>query len=98
VHGAIPFPINAPHSRLNKSIEGDLVEICRGLKIRNYDYYHAYEQRGLATNQAVGSSNLSGRAILLFKSIDYSALLGRFSRGCPIKLNLSIYWTLSIIL
>jgi hypothetical protein len=32
----------------------------------------------LTTNQAVGNSNLSGRAIFLFKTTDYSVPLGRF--------------------
>ena len=37
-----------------------------------------YKPGGVSTNQAVGSSNLSGRAILLFISTNYSAPLGRF--------------------
>ena len=54
----------------------------------------ARQRRRVATAAPKGRgrspSNLSGRAIFLFKSTDYSVPLGRFFRGCPIELKTSI--------
>jgi len=43
----------------------------------------------LTTNQAVGGSTPSGRAIIAGKSTGYGALSGRFFYGCPIDTYLS---------